>query len=85
MSYALDEYQHETAAMAPPSERVRFIRRTYAHVGGAVLAFVAASASVASASATAARICARSARTVSGANLASTWPRCTRSPTLTST
>ena len=46
MSYALDEYQYETAAMAPPSERARFIRRTYAHVGVAGLAFVGASAAL---------------------------------------
>jgi hypothetical protein len=46
MSYALDEYYTEPAANAPASARARFIRRTYAHVGGAVLAFVAASAAL---------------------------------------
>ena len=44
-----------------------------------------ASASVASASASAARICARSACTVSADRRASSWPRRTRSPTLTRT
>lgn len=47
MSYLVDGYHHGgTAAMAPPSERVQFIRRTYLHVAGAVLAFVAASAAL---------------------------------------
>jgi FtsH-binding integral membrane protein len=32
--------------MAPPSERVKFIRRTYLHLAGAALAFVAASAAL---------------------------------------
>ena len=44
MSYLVDDYYGEPAAMAPPSERVRFIRRTYLHLAGAVLAFVGASA-----------------------------------------
>lgn len=46
MSYLVDGYHGETAAMAPPSERMQFIRRTYLHVGGAVLAFVGASAAL---------------------------------------
>jgi FtsH-binding integral membrane protein len=40
MSYLVDSYYGETVAAAPASERVAFIRRTYAHLGGAVLAFV---------------------------------------------
>ena len=44
MSYLVDGYHSDTVAMAPPSERVRFIRRTYLHVAGAVAAFVGASA-----------------------------------------
>src|SRR5437764_9534802 len=40
MSYLVDQYHTETVASAPVSERVRFIRRTYAHLAGAVLAFV---------------------------------------------
>jgi FtsH-binding integral membrane protein len=40
MSYLVDGYHTETVASAPPSARVRFIRRTYAHLAGAVLAFV---------------------------------------------
>ena len=47
MSYLVDGYHHGgTAAMAPPSERAQFIRRTYLHVAGAVLAFVGASAAL---------------------------------------
>ena len=46
MSYLVDDYYGEPAAMAPPSERVRFIRRTYLHLAGAVLAFVGASAAL---------------------------------------
>jgi FtsH-binding integral membrane protein len=46
MSYLVDGYYGESAAMAPPSERVRFIRRTYAHLAGAVAAFVGASAAL---------------------------------------
>jgi FtsH-binding integral membrane protein len=38
MSYALD---HPIAEHAPPSARALFIRRTYGHLAGAVLAFVA--------------------------------------------
>ena len=49
------------------------------------LALTAASASAASASATTARICATSACIMSGAKVASTWPRRTTSPTLTRT
>ena len=40
MSYLVDGYHGDAVASAPPSERVRFIRRTYAHLAGAVLAFV---------------------------------------------
>ncbi len=40
MSYLVDGYHGETVASAPPSARTRFIRRTYAHLAGAVLAFV---------------------------------------------
>ena len=40
MSYLVDGYHGETVAAAPVSERVRFIRRTYAHLGAAILAFV---------------------------------------------
>jgi FtsH-binding integral membrane protein len=40
MSYLIDGYHTETVASAPPSARVRFIRRTYTHLAGAVLAFV---------------------------------------------
>ena len=46
MSYLVDGYYGESVASAPPSERVRFIRRTYAHLAGAVLAWVAASAAL---------------------------------------
>src|SRR4051812_32458084 len=46
MSYLTEGYHGEPAAMAPPSERVKFIRRTYLHVAGAGLAFVAASAAL---------------------------------------
>lgn len=47
MSYATGNHYREygePAALAPPSERMRFIRRTYAHLAGAVLAWVGASA-----------------------------------------
>jgi uncharacterized protein len=40
MSYMVDGYYGETAATAPVSERVQFIRRTYLHVFGAVLALI---------------------------------------------
>lgn len=46
MSYLVDGYHGESVAMAPPSERVRFIRRTYLHLAGAMLAFVGASAAL---------------------------------------
>lgn len=46
MSYATDEYYGESAANAPASERTKFIRRTYLHVAGAGVAFVAASAAI---------------------------------------
>ncbi|MBX9628755.1 MAG: Bax inhibitor-1 family protein [Gemmataceae bacterium] len=41
MSYAMDEYYRETVAQAPASARATFIKRTYLHLTGAVLAFVA--------------------------------------------
>jgi FtsH-binding integral membrane protein len=40
VSYLVDGYHRETVASAPPSARIRFIRRTYAHLAGAILAFV---------------------------------------------
>jgi FtsH-binding integral membrane protein len=40
MSYLVDGYHTDTVASAPPSARAAFIRRTYAHLAGAVLAFV---------------------------------------------
>jgi FtsH-binding integral membrane protein len=40
MSYLVDGYHYETVASAPPSVRVQFIRRTYLHLAGAILAFV---------------------------------------------
>jgi FtsH-binding integral membrane protein len=40
MSYATDHYIGEPAAAAPVSARVAFIRRTYLHLLGAVVAFV---------------------------------------------
>jgi FtsH-binding integral membrane protein len=40
MSYMIDGYYGETAATAPASARVAFIRRTYAHLAGAILAFI---------------------------------------------
>jgi FtsH-binding integral membrane protein len=40
MSYAMDEYYRETVAQAPASARATFIKRTYLHLAGAVLAFV---------------------------------------------
>jgi uncharacterized protein len=46
MSYATDDYYGASAANAPASERVKFIRRTYLHVAGAGVAFVAASAAI---------------------------------------
>ncbi|MCS7271444.1 MAG: Bax inhibitor-1 family protein [Gemmataceae bacterium] len=42
--YLVDGYHTETAATAPVSERVAFIRRTYLHVAGAGAAFAALSA-----------------------------------------
>ncbi len=39
-NYLVDGYHIESAAEAPVSERVAFIRRTYAHVAGAGAAFV---------------------------------------------
>lgn len=39
MSYALDYRRSQTAAYAAASDRAAFIRRTYAHLAGAVLAF----------------------------------------------
>jgi FtsH-binding integral membrane protein len=46
MSYAVDTYHAETAATAPASARAAFIRRTYAHLLGAVLAFIGVSAAL---------------------------------------
>lgn len=46
MSYLVDGYHSETVAQAPVSERVAFIRRTYAHVFGAILAFTGLSAAL---------------------------------------
>lgn len=40
MSYSLDGYIGETAASAPASARAAFIKRTYLHLAGALLAFV---------------------------------------------
>ncbi|HEY3789048.1 MAG TPA: Bax inhibitor-1 family protein [Urbifossiella sp.] len=40
MSYTLDGYYGETAAAAPMSARAAFIKRTYLHLAGAMLAFV---------------------------------------------
>lgn len=40
MSYLVDGYYTDTVARAPASERVRFIRRTYAHLAWAIAAFV---------------------------------------------
>jgi FtsH-binding integral membrane protein len=40
MSYLIDDYHREIVAAAPVSARVRFIRHTYAHLAGAILAFV---------------------------------------------
>ncbi len=44
MSYLVDDYHGDTVAAAPVNERVAFIRRTYAHVFGAILAFAGLSA-----------------------------------------
>jgi FtsH-binding integral membrane protein len=46
VSYLVDGYHGETVASAPPSARTRFIRRTYAHLAGAVLAFVGIEAAI---------------------------------------
>jgi FtsH-binding integral membrane protein len=46
MSYAVDTYHGETAAGAPASARAAFIRRTYAHLLGAVLAFIGVEAAL---------------------------------------
>lgn len=40
MSYLVDGYHGGSVAAAPPSARLAFIRRTYAHLAGAVVAFV---------------------------------------------
>jgi len=40
MSQNLDAYYYETAAAAPASARAAFIKRTYLHLAGAMLAFV---------------------------------------------
>jgi FtsH-binding integral membrane protein len=39
MSYGID-YDYGSAASAEPSERAMFIRRTYSHLAGAILAFI---------------------------------------------
>jgi FtsH-binding integral membrane protein len=44
MQYLVDGYHGESAAAAPVSERAAFIRRTYGHLLGAVVAFVAVEA-----------------------------------------
>jgi FtsH-binding integral membrane protein len=49
MSYATDGYIGETAATAPASARAAFIRRTYLHLLGAILAFVGVEAALLSA------------------------------------
>ena len=46
MSYLVDDYHGDTVAAAPVNERVAFIRRTYAHVFGAILAFAGLSAAL---------------------------------------
>src|SRR4051794_27613141 len=46
MSYAVDTYYGQTAASAPATARAAFIRRTYAHLLGAVLAFVGVEAAL---------------------------------------
>jgi uncharacterized protein len=51
MSYLLDGYHRETVATAPVSERVRFIRRTYAHLAVAIAAFVGLEAALISSAA----------------------------------
>lgn len=43
MSYLVDGYHGDTVATAPASARMQFIRRTYLHLAGAVVAFIAAS------------------------------------------
>ncbi|MDB5311859.1 MAG: permease [Gemmataceae bacterium] len=40
MSYMVDGYYRDTAASAPVSARAAFIKRTYLHLAGAILAFV---------------------------------------------
>jgi len=40
MSYAMEGYHSDVAAQAPASARAAFIRRTYLHLAGAILAFV---------------------------------------------
>jgi FtsH-binding integral membrane protein len=40
VSYAVDSYYGDTVATRPASERAAFIKRTYLHLGGAILAFV---------------------------------------------
>ncbi len=46
MSYLVDGYYGETVAEAPVNERIAFIRRTYAHVFGAIAAFAGLSAAL---------------------------------------
>ena len=40
MNYVLDGYQQDVAASAPVSARVAFIKRTYLHLVGAIVAFI---------------------------------------------
>ena len=46
MQYLVDGYHGESAAAAPVTERVAFIRRTYAHLLGAIVAFVVVEAAL---------------------------------------
>ncbi|HEX4588796.1 MAG TPA: hypothetical protein VH120_02625, partial [Gemmataceae bacterium] len=52
MSYSVDNYitDRPVAANAIPAERAAFIRRTYLHVAGAILAFAAIEAALLSTS-----------------------------------
>ncbi|HEX4614180.1 MAG TPA: hypothetical protein VH092_38715, partial [Urbifossiella sp.] len=40
MSYMVDGYYGETVATRPASVRAAFVKRTYMHLGAAILAFV---------------------------------------------
>lgn len=46
MEYLVDGYRRDAASAAPVSERAAFIRRTYAHLFGAIVAFVAVEAAL---------------------------------------